>query len=112
MGEYINGFIVAGLATLAGIVVVALVAAIKWMFSLKALISKLTTAVQKIGDDVCDLYEIQGPQIVAQKAMLEGIKGQINGNVDTAIERMAETQKRYDAALMKNMKHACSGEAA
>lgn len=112
MSEYINEFIVAGLATLSGIMVVALVAGVKWLLGLKALISKLTTAVEKIGDDVCDLYEIQGPQLAAQKAMLEGLKGQINGNVDSAIEKMEETQKLYDAAIMKNMKHSCGREAA
>lgn len=105
--NYLQEFIIGGIVVVSGAVATALIAGIKWLFSIKRTLDSLAGAVSQMSSDVCDLYRIQLPQLAAQRATLEAFKGEINGNVDRALQKVEEAERIMGETLTSSMSHSC-----
>lgn len=103
--DYLQEFVIGGIVVVSGAIATALIAGVRWLFSIKGTLDSLVSTVSKMSADVCDLYRIQLPQLAAQRATLEAFKGEVNGNVDRALAKVEEAEKIMGDTLTSNLNH-------
>jgi hypothetical protein len=100
VNELVGGFVGAGLAVVAGVVVTGV-----WMFlkrrirlrsPLEALVEQIAEQVRCLTPIVGTIYAIQRPQLAAQAAILEALAGDNNGNLRKAHEGIEAATDRFD----------------
>lgn len=114
MSELLSGFIGAGTAAVAGLLVVGTVRFVKRRIRLT---SPHTEAVDAQGKEIAQLkplvlmlVTIQKPQLVALLGLLGSQKKKMNGNFKRAYNGVKSALNDFDEALMKIVRGECYGQ--
>jgi hypothetical protein len=69
---------------------------IKFTNPQSAVIEEIKTEVSRLATIVRCIFRVQKPQIEALNALLEATKGEINGNVDTALAEVKKAKIEFN----------------
>lgn len=87
------------LVTLGGAIVTGLFALVKMSFTLAKSINRLVESDAKRGVILTEIAAVQQPQLHGIQVSLEALKGECNGNVDTAHQILVAARERYNTFL-------------
>jgi hypothetical protein len=115
MSGILAGFLGACVAAVAGLLIAGIVTFVKRRVKVTGpvieAVEELAEEMRRVGAVANMSLCLNKPILDALRAILEGLKGDVNGNVDRALESVSEAQESYSQFLLDSATGASCKEA-